>query len=207
MKLENEQHGIKSIVQLYKEKESIGTAEITRYEFKDDFLFNIRASRGHPMFMIKNGIYCRLKINDQLVMSDTGMERYSNIEFITKANGKVLIAGLGLGLILHNILNKKNILEIIVIENNNDVIKLVQPKFKDSRLKIINADIFKWEPKPKENFDTIYFDIWPDICTDNLNDIQILHNKFKSYLNKNNPNKYMNSWLKEYLQHKNRSEY
>jgi hypothetical protein len=194
---------MEGVIDLFPEQISKGVAIISNYEFKNDDnpLFNLRAIRdGGYMFYIRDGKYVRLYINGELVMSDTGLEKESNYPFVNYSNGKILIAGLGIGLIIKNILNKENINEIIVIEKYQDVIDLVSPKFIDPRIKYICEDIFEWKPNKNEKFDTIYFDIWSEISEDNLIDIKKLHNKFKYYLNRDNPYHYMNSWMKEYLQ-------
>lgn len=177
-----------------------GTIKIETYNFdsKKDFLYNVRCREA--MYYMYDGDYVRLYVNNQLMMSDTNMERTSNYEFIRYANGDVLIAGLGIGLIIFNILKKDNIKTITIIENNQDLIDVIAPYFKDyPNVKIIHGDIFEWVPDKGIKYDTIYFDIWPDICEDNLDEIKILHNKFKNKINRNNPNYYMNSWLKDYL--------
>ena len=44
------------------------------------------------------------------------------------------------------------------------------------RLEIIQADVFKWSPSRRlPKFDTIYFDIWPDICLSNGAEANKLH--------------------------------
>ncbi len=115
-----------------------------------------------------------------------------------------MIAGLGVGLIINAIQNKKEVSEIIVIEKYKEVIDIVSDKFPS--VKVICADINEWMPTKEEKFDTIYFDIWPDIVTDNLDEIKFLHNKFKNKLNRSNPNCWMNSWMKEFLQDRKRKE-
>lgn len=193
-------------------KRELRDATLSTFEFsskKDPFL-NIRSVRdGGSMFYVSDGKYVRLHVNGQLMMTDTGMERKSNLNFVRKANGKVLIAGLGIGLIIKNILPKLvsgEITEITIIEKYQSVIDLISPYFRHEKIKIICADIFEWMPIKDEKYDTIYFDIWPEICTDNLDEIKTLHNKFKNKLNKNNPSKWMNSWMKEYLQGIKRKE-
>lgn len=156
--------------------------------------------------MLKEGHYTRLHIHNELMMSDTPMERISNSKFVHKANGKVLIAGLGIGMIIQAIINKEEVTEVIVIEKYQDVIDLVAPKFKSDKLKIICADIDEWKPIKDEKFDVIYFDIWADISVENLEHIKKLHNRFKNSVNRNNPECYMNSWMKEYLQSEKRKE-
>lgn len=197
---------VKGVSHLFNQKEERGVAKLSKFYFKqaDNPIFNFRNAREHPMFIVRDGEYVRLSVKGEIMMSDTGMERISNKTFINKANGRVLIAGLGIGLIIHNILTKENISEIIVIEKYKDVIDLVSPKFNDHRLKIIEADIFEWKPTKGDKFDTIYFDIWPQICVDNLSQIKTLHNRFKFYKTSDG---YMDSWMKHYLQAQKRKNY
>lgn len=197
---------VKGVRPLYMGDEEKGIAKIKLFEFKhkDDFMFNFRAARKDPMFIVRDGEYVQLSVKGQLMMSDTGMERISNKAFINNSKGHVLVAGLGIGLIIHNILSKEDVASITIIEKYQDVIDLIAPKFNDPRLKYICADIFEWKPEKGSKYDTIYFDIWPEICTDNLNQITTLHNKFKSFKAKDG---WMNSWMKEYLQNQKRKGY
>lgn len=203
-------YGVKGVEHLFPEEtQELGVAKISKVEFKekDDILFNLRLMRDAKWwFRVHEGKYVRLIVNGELMMSDTGMERYSNTDFIQSANGKVLIAGLGVGMVLHNILENPNVNEVIVIEKYQDVIDLVADKFKSDKLKIICKDIFDFVPEKGEKYDTIYFDIWASINTDNLEQIKTLHNRFKNKLNRDNPNCWMNSWMKEYLQQEKRKE-
>jgi predicted membrane-bound spermidine synthase len=196
-------YGVIGVDKIFTDKSEKGIASITPFEFnsKDNFIYNFRNAREDPMFIIRDGKYVRLKVNGEIMMSDTGMERVSNKQFIQNATGRVLIAGLGIGLIINNILQNESITEIIIIEKYQDVIDLVAPKFNDPRLKIVYADIFDWMPAKGEKFNTIYFDIWPTICTDNLTEINLLHSRFKRFKAKSG---WMNSWLKEYLQKQKR---
>lgn len=207
--LNNGIYGIDSITPLFKEKEEKGVATISRIEISEDAARweNLRLLRdGGFMFRLKAGHYTRLHINNELMMSDTPMERLSNGDFVRNANGRVLIAGLGLGMIIKAILEQDNITEILVIEKYQDVIDLVAPKFNSSKLKIICADIDNFKLPKGDKYDTIYFDIWADISIENLEHIAKLHNKFKNSLNRNNPKRYMNSWMKEYLKQQRRKE-
>lgn len=183
-----------------------GLATISHFEFNrdDDPISYFRSLRDDPIFRMVNGKYCRLHVNGNLMMSDTRMERITNKSFIDNATGNVLIAGLGIGLILHNILSKGSITSILVIEKYQDVIDLVSPHFPDSRIQIICADIFDWKPPKGHKFDTIYFDIWPNISVSNLEEIKLLHNRFKLFKTKDG---WMNSWMKEYLQKQKRKNY
>lgn len=201
--------GLQGVVDLYPEKEESGNVVITTYEFKEknDPLFNLRAARdGHYFLRMYEGKYVRLHIDGKLYMSDTFMERITNQPFYQKANGRILIAGLGLGLIIKWLLKQENITEIVVIEKFEDVIKLVAPKFKSSKLKIIHGDIFEWLPEKNEKFDCIYFDIWPNISTNNIDDINKLHRRLRKFINKENEKAYMGSWMHEFLKAERRRD-
>jgi len=140
------------------------------------------------------GDYVQLNINGQLMMSDTSMEKRSNSHFVHEARGRVLIAGLGIGMVLLPILKKDEVESVIIIEKYQDVIDLV--KIESPKLKILCDDIFQWKPEKGSKFDTIYFDIWPDIKTTNLEEMSKLHQRFGRY---KAPDAWMESWMRETL--------
>ncbi len=133
------------------------------------------------------------KMFHNIIMSDTPMEFRTNKSFIEHANGKVLIGGLGIGAVLLLIQDKPEVESIIVVEKFKEVIDMVAPHLPlNNKVEIINADILEF--KTNEKFDTIYFDIWSEICGDNYADMKKLHRKFRSRLNKDNPKNWMDSW-------------
>ena len=137
-------------------------------------------------------------------MSDTPMERNSNRNFIQKANGDVLIFGLGLGLIVFPLLDNPEVKSIRVIEKEKEVIDLISPyiKAKDTlnKVTIVEADCFEY--KTKEKFDVIYGDIWRTISTDNYEEMKQLTRAWKNRVNRENPNAFIDHWLKDYLKGK-----
>lgn len=154
-----------------------------------------------PLEYVACGKYTQLRVHGTLMMSDTTMERETNKEFTQKAHGLILVAGLGIGLILFPLLDREDIEHITIVEKSQGVIDLVGPALKakfGDRLEIVCEDIFKWKPAKGQMFDTIYFDIWPSICVDNLKDITRLHRKFRRYLNKT-PRAWMDSWVRSEL--------
>lgn len=189
-----------------KEKKEQGVACISGFEFKnsDNPLFNLRAVRdGGDMFRMTDGKYVRLHVDGELMMSDTRMERISNSHFVMYAHGRVFIAGLGVGLILHNLRSKVEsgqITEIVVMEKYQDVIDLVSPYYSDMPIKYVLADVLEYEPTEEDVFDTIYFDIWATICEDNLMQIYDLEFRWGGHLTAGNDRAWMNSWMKEYLE-------
>ncbi len=183
-----------------------GIARISAFEIKvaDNPIAAMRARMDGVGYY--DGKYIRLSVDKVLMMSDTDMEKDSNRDFCNAANGDVLIAGLGIGLIVYNILSKPEVTHITIIEKYQDVIDLIAPYFKNTRVTFICADIMEWRPEKGKKYDTIYFDIWPTICTDNLDQIKFLHNAFKGKLNRANGDCWMNSWMKERLQSIKRKE-
>lgn len=205
MKTENEADvlvGVKGVTDLFEEKEEKGLAQISqlRYEEPKDILGNMRYMMDGQGFMIMvTGNYTRLVVDGTLMMSDTRMERLTNKHFIQEANGDVMIAGLGIGLVIRNIIDKPEVRSVTVYEKYQDVIELVGPKLQHPKLRIVQADILEYKPAKDELYDVIYFDIWPEISQDNLDDIRVLHNRWKNRLNRANPKAFMDSWMKDYL--------
>jgi spermidine synthase len=125
------------------------------------------------------GDYTRLMRRGTVVMSDTPMEMRTNWPIISAARGRVLINGLGIGMVLQRILAKPEVEHVVVVEISDDVIKLVGPSFAgDSRVTIIHADALEYAPPSGERFDVVWHDIWDDVCSDNLPDMRKLHRRY-----------------------------
>jgi hypothetical protein len=156
--------------------------------------FTLKRGYSGSKYYIPKGEYCRLVVGGAVVMSDTPDEYQSNRNFIHRASGDVLVAGLGLGAILVPIIDREEIRSITVVEVSEDVIDLVYPHIKkldkNNKIMIINEDIFNFAPD--KIWDVIYFDIWPYIVSDNYEQMKKLHRKFcKRYTT------WMDSWNKD----------
>jgi spermidine synthase len=122
---------------------------------------------------------------------------------LREARGDVLIAGLGIGMILVPILSKPEVNRVLVIEKYQDVIDLVGSHVAHSKLTIECADILEYKPAKGSKWNTIYFDIWPDICTDNLDEIATLKQRFKYHKAVDG---WMGAWVEGELRGRRRSE-
>ncbi len=162
-----------------------GDARISHFEVSDEdaSFFNLRCDiNARPQDRIEAGEYVRLHVGGgQPMMSNTPAEIASNSEFLANADGRVLIAGLGIGMVIDRLrsatergIHGLDVESFTVVERNPNVIALVEPYLAGPDLTIIEADIHKWSPPEGETFDTVYFDIWPEICTDNLREIAVL---------------------------------
>lgn len=146
------------------------------------------------------GTYTRLMRRGSVIMSDTPDE-IRDLVGLRRAmteGASVLIAGLGLGCAVQGVL-AKGASKVTVIEIERDVIDLVGPNFADDpRVEIIHADIFKWQPPKGATWDLGWYDIWPNLCTDNLDEMATLHRRFGRRTS------WQGSWGKEYLQRQRR---
>jgi hypothetical protein len=146
---------------------------------------------------LKSGTYVRLcdrrRGADNVVMSDTFMERESNLEFYQHAKGDVLIGGLGMGMVLLAVQNKPEVHLATVVEIEQEIIDLVLPQLPlNSKVNLVQGDIFRFVTN--HLFDTIYFDIWNEVNAVNWKQMKKLHRRFRKNLK---PGGWMSSWRKE----------
>lgn len=182
----------------------IETFEITEEDAKSA---NMRYfSRNDRVYA---GTYKKLVIRNEVVMSNTHMERITNTEFVEQAKGNVLINGLGLGMVLEKLLEKHEkegcIEHITVIEKNPIVIELVGSYYADNpMITIIEADALEYKPPVGMKYDAVWHDIWTFITSDNLEDMKKLHRKY------GRRTKWQGSWARsecEYQKSRERNSY
>ena len=187
----------------------VGDCEIRHFEISaaDSAMTMVRASM-HPDEFVPPGHYAQLRIAGQIMMSDTLNEQRSNQGAVGNAHGHMLIAGLGIGMILAPILRRREIQSVTVLESSPDVIALVGPAVRKlpgataRKLSIIPADAFTWMPPRGLFYDAIYFDIWPTVTEENLDEIAKLKRRFAKRLNRQNPGAWMRAWEEEKLRYR-----
>jgi spermidine synthase len=79
-------------------------------------------------------------------MADSEPEMRDHYEAVARARGRVLINGLGLGMVLSAILAKPDVEHVTVVEVEPDVIALVGPHYACDRLQIVCTSAFDYEP-------------------------------------------------------------
>jgi spermidine synthase len=132
---------------------------------------------------------------DGVVMSDTQMERETNMDLYKNANGHVLIGGLGLGMILLAIQDKPEVTKVTVVEKYQEVIDLVATQLPlNDKVQIIQCDVFDFKPQKGEIYDTIYMDIWNTVSGDFWEEHKTLTRKFCRRVNKENEKSWSSSW-------------
>ena len=163
----------------------VGNWEIKRFEVsKREAKFSQLRAILNPLRgdrSVEVGMYTRLTCNGTVVMSDTPAEIRDHLAPIRCAKGKVLINGLGLGVLLNAVLQKPEVEEVIVIELSPEVIELVGDHYikkANGRLTIIQADALTWKPPKGVRYQMVWHDIWDAICADNLPEIHQLHRRY-----------------------------
>lgn len=186
-------------------------ARITHFEVNEDeakrFNLSCYFTPGGARQAIDPGRYVRLHLDEERepMMSDTPFEQSSNRYFVLDASGDVLIGGLGIGMVVHSLLHRHElekpkystrildpVRSITVVEIDHRVIELVEPYVRDDRLTVIQGDVFEWKPLNGMKYDSLWFDIWPHVCVDNLPEIARLHQRGKYW--KRSKDALMDSW-------------
>lgn len=128
------------------------------------------------------GDYTALYRGQTLVMSDTPDEIADHVEPIKFAFGRVLINGLGLGMVAKAMLDRPEVVHVTVVELSADVIALVGPSLKAytdaGRLTIVHADAYAYTPPAGTRFAVVWNDIWDTISSANLEGMTRLHRKY-----------------------------
>lgn len=144
------------------------------------------------------GTYIRLLHNGECVMSDTSMEKRTNMDFYCNAWGNVLVGGLGIGMIILAIQDKPEVRSITVIEKYQEVIDMVASQLDfNNKVKIICADVFEWKPENGVKYDVSYMDIWNYINEDVYEkEMKPLKRKYARFLRSKseNPYRYNKCW-------------
>jgi len=126
---------------------------------------------------IRPGTYTKLTERGAGIwMSDTPAEKRDHVVAVQKIEDlkakRVLINGLGLGMVVQAALSFDHVERVDVVEADKRVIDLVGPHYlKDSRVRIHHADAFDkakngWAPGTR--WDVVWSDIWRDLDADDL---------------------------------------
>ena len=177
------------------EKVNIPTGKKGKFKIKREYVkpnpYRVFSGRYVP-----EGEYTFLYRGGTLVMSDTPDEMRDHYHAVINANGRCLVAGLGIGMVLNAMAKKEEVTRIDVVELEQDVIDLVSrhyEKLYPGKIFFYNCSIFDFAPEKGVKYDCAWFDIWDDLCTDNLKEMEILHRKFSRKA------KWKGSWGKELL--------
>ena len=120
---------------------------------------------NHIGYFDKKFSYLALLKNNEIWMSLNPNEIKTMEPYIEKAQGHVLVLGLGMGYVAYMMANKKEVKSVTVIEKDSNVINifnnLLWPGFNNKeKIKIINDDALSYLKRKQRDFNYIFADIW-----------------------------------------------
>ena len=145
----------------------LGSVSIERFTVpKNDIGNMLLGSRA-----TRPGEYTAIKRHGRLWMSDTDAEVNDHREAdwqIQQRGGRVLVMGLGIGMIVNRALQYEHVEHVDVVEIDPEVAELVGQHYAGPRCTIHVADAYeiKWPKGTRWSY--AWHDIWPDLCEDNL---------------------------------------
>lgn len=154
-----------------------GDARVGPIVVEDDILLRMNGRGTQP------GQFTGLWIKGRLWMSDTQAEWYDHsiaVGQIRRRGGRILINGLGIGMVVKAALDCPDVEHVDVVESNADVIALVGPHYESDRCTIHHADAYEqmkaWPTGTR--WTVAWHDIWLDMCTDNLPEMARLNRSY-----------------------------
>jgi hypothetical protein len=132
-----------------------------------------------------------------VIMSDTRSEVIEHLDAIWRIQlptaQRVLVHGLGLGMILRVALMQEHVRWVDVVELDHDVISLTAPHYEEMddqlqrawgvqylepRFKVHHANAYTHRFRPGTRWDVCWHDVWDTISTDNLPRMERLHRRY-----------------------------
>lgn len=101
---------------------------------------------------------------NEVWMSLTPMEVFSQRAGLRKARGSVLIGGLGMGWFARRVLERKQVTKVLVAETNRAILQYFGKPLKEEfgdRLVLRCGDVYDQDAG---KYDSCLLDIWPNIC-------------------------------------------
>jgi hypothetical protein len=149
-----------------------GTVSVRRFEVTEEAakLERLRSIIGGRGRGVPAGWYTGLFRNGGLWMSDTPdemMDHWSVCREIERRGGRVLIMGMGIGMLVKYALSLPNVEHVDVVEIDPDVIALVGPTYAGERCTIHEADAYEVKWPVGTRWDVVWHDVWQNVCGDN----------------------------------------
>jgi spermidine synthase len=113
-------------------------------------------------------------------MNDGPEEMRDIAEVCKLARGRVLILGLGMGLLVEAMLKLPSVESVEVVELNPDVIRLIAPKVASPRVTVVQGNALSWEAR--DCYDLIFADIWPTVHGSYVAEIDALRERCSRWL-------------------------
>lgn len=176
------------------EERTIGDFSIVHFEISPEdakkanfkMMFSYTAHRA-----VQPGKYTKIVEGNRIWMSDTTAERRDHITLQMMldlaTNHKVepkmvLMFGLGIGYSASLAIEKGYSCKIV--ELRPEIIELVGAQLLQKypgKVEIVQADALQYLPGEDDFYAVGWYDIWPDICTDNYSEYQMLYDRWRDH--------------------------
>ncbi len=93
-------------------------------------------------------------------MADDPFDYWAMQKFAATAKGKVLVGGLGLGLVAHELALNDKVTDVTVVERSHDVCTLVKGNITGGKVTIVESDFWDFIESDTTQWDVIIADIW-----------------------------------------------
>lgn len=140
---------------------SLGKAKIAKHRNGAKAWFFCEGVKGYLYYKYSKPAYTTtLKISNRIWMTDQPPYTWSLQSYAERSSGDVLVAGLGLGIVVHFLCGNPAVKSITVIDHERDVIKLVKPLLpKDPRLSVVHDDFYRYMFADEERRDVLIWDL------------------------------------------------
>lgn len=98
--------------------------------------------------------------NGKVWMTDSPQEVQQVLDLVQNIEGKVVVGGLGLGVVTQILAWKPDVETITVVEKAHELSELVWPHLTTYNASLVTQDLYKYLRETDETFDYGYFDIW-----------------------------------------------
>lgn len=99
-----------------------------------------------------------------MVMADFPRLVQEMSAILARASGRILIGGLGLGVVVSKVLESQSVTEAVVLEIDQHVADLAWPTYAgDSRATLVIGDALTHDVASLGLFDAAWFDLWPSL--------------------------------------------
>lgn len=162
-------------------RETIGTASIITGHYRPGF-YLMEGIKGYVVWYNEHTLhYTSLNINGKQWMLDDPLHWIGMQELAKSTSGSVLVAGLGLGLVASQLIQNPKVTEIVVIERNSDVIKLIGKYLQSPKISIINTDFEQYLVGIQGKiFDYAILDLWVADDESTKEEREIIRNEMKT---------------------------
>lgn len=151
----------------------------------EDFYFAHDGRMADSEFYVPAGRYKRLVHEKRgVVMNNFPHVLRLRNSCLQNSYGSVFLSGLGLGLLVDALLERKSVEKICVVEIDADVISLCGSKYaNDSRVCIFNANVFDYFPSDGEFFQAVWHDVWETFWIEEKKQAEALCARWKKHSN------------------------